>query len=284
MSTAQVRFDEIEFHEGIKNPREELKDIDDLMASIRSVGLQVPLTVLQSEVRNGEHTDHYYLVVGFRRHEAIRRIRDVDPNAFQTVEVKKFKGSVAEAQVLNITENVQRSELSPLEVCRGVEILLNLGYKQKDVAEKIGKSQSWVSSAMQFRRQATPQLTQAVEAGAVSYGFARNIATLPDTDQVEQVDRLIAGAANGANGENGRVAGISGEPADIEEAIVRKKVRESSGRIIRPTSTEVRYEIDRLRANNGEALKDDSFALGILVALEWTLGERKTLQQVVADA
>jgi ParB-like chromosome segregation protein Spo0J len=133
MATTSIPFDEIAFHPDIVNPREELRDIDELEASIRAVGLQVPLTVLHQENKrpqNGEKRNKYFLVVGFRRHEALKRIREGDENAFRSVEVKRFKGSIIEAQVLNLTENIQRCELTPLEIANGVEILFNLGYKQ----------------------------------------------------------------------------------------------------------------------------------------------------------
>jgi len=267
MATSQIPFDSIEFSDEITNPRDELKDIDDLVSSIKSVGLQVPLTVLH-EVRlvDGEKDDRYCLVVGFRRYEAITRIRKQDSNAFRTVEVKKFNGSAAEAQVLNITENIQRSELTPIEICRGVEILLNLGYKQKEIADKIGKSQTWVSNAMQFKRRATPQLQDAVREGNVSYGFARDIATLPDREQRQRV-KQIQGSGNGKKAKAKEI-----------ETGVRKDVRESSRRIIRPSTAEIRYEVQILFADsNGDGLGD--FDGGVLAALEWALGEKKTLRR-----
>jgi len=267
MATSQIAFNSIEFSDEIKNPRDSLRDIDDLMLSIKSVGLQVPLTVLQAvTVRDGAKQDRYYLVVGFRRYEAISRIRAQDSNAFRTVEVKKFKGSSAEAQVLNITENIQRSELTPIEVCKGVDILLNLGYKQKEIADKIGKSQTWVSNAMQFKRRATPQLQDAVREGDVSYGFARDIATLPDRDQRDRVRQI-------RESEPG-----DGSSAKDVETGVRKEVRESSGRIIRPSTAEIRYEVQSLLIdNNGNGL--DDFDSGVLAALGWALGENKTLRR-----
>ncbi|MHC4930171.1 MAG: ParB/RepB/Spo0J family partition protein [Planctomycetota bacterium] len=267
MATSQIPFDSIEFSDEITNPRDELKDIDDLMSSIKAVGLQVPLTVLHEVTSvDGEKKERYCLIVGFRRHEAISRIRKQDPNAFRTVEVKKFKGSAAEAQVLNITENIQRSELTPIEICRGVEILLNLGYKQKEIADKIGKSQTWVSNAMQFKRRATPQLQEAVREGKVSYGFARDIATLPDKEQRQRV-KQIQSSGDGKK-----------DKAKEVETGVRKEVRESSGRIIRPSTAEIRYEVQRLFTDsNGDGL--DDFDGGVLAALEWALGEKKTLRR-----
>ena len=188
MATTMIAFDEIEFHDEIQNPRDELKDIPELVASIKAVGLQTPLTVLHREnkkPKDGEKKDEFYLVVGFRRYEAVRRIRESDPKAFSNIEVRRFKGSAAEAQILNLTENVQRSELSALEIANGVETLLNFGYKQKDIAGKIGKSQTWVSNAMQFRKHAVPQLKDAVKKGEISYGFGRTIATLADKEKLD---------------------------------------------------------------------------------------------------
>lgn len=274
MATSQIPFDSIEFSDEITNPRDELKDIDDLMSSIRAVGLQVPLTVLQDvRVVDGEKKERYCLIVGFRRHEAISRIRSQDSNAFRTVEVKKFKGSAAEAQVLNITENIQRSELTPIEICRGVEILLNLGYKQKEIAAKIGKSQTWVSNAMQFKRRATPQLQEAVREGNVSYGFARDIATLPDKEQRDRIKQIQDSGAKPGDGKS---------KAKEVETGVRKEVRESSGRIIRPSTAEIRYEVQRLSSDKGGDDFDD-FDHGVLAALEWALGEKKTLRRPDAE-
>ena len=265
MSTTKIIFDSIKFHDEITNPRDGLKDIDDMVLSLKSVGLQVPLTVKEDP---GDK-EVFYLAVGFRRHEAIRRIRLSDPNAFKMVEVKKFKGSFAEAQVLNITENIQRSELTPFEICRSVEILMNLGYKQKEVADKIGKSQTWVSNAMQFTKQATPQLQNAVKSGDIPYGFARDLSSLPDKEQRDKV-KIITKKSNSS--DQNEVEG----PARTIDPEVRKVVRESSGRVIRPSTSEVRHEVMRLSKETGPS----DFDKGVLVALEWILGERKTLRMV----
>jgi len=276
MATTSIPFSDIGFHNEIHNPREELKEIDELKASIRSVGLQVPLTVLHredKEGKNGARRDLYFLVVGFRRHEAIRQLREEDPKAFRSVEVKKFKGSIVEAQVLNLTENIQRSELTPVEIANGVEILLNLGYKQKEIAQKIGKSQTWVSNAMQFRRQATPQLKNAVKDGHISYGFGRAIATLPDGEQRDRVSQIMATVPTELTDKSADDVNVNNKDVETQ---VRKEVRESSGRAIRPATIEVRDEVNRLQQERDSL---DDFDLGILVALTWTLGECKTLKR-----
>ena len=275
-ATTSMPFDDIEFHAQIVNPRESLKDIEDLMASIKAVGLQMPLAVLQRDEideETGESVTRYYLIAGFRRHEAIRRLREEQPGSFQMVEVKKHKCSIAEAQVINLTENIQRSELNSMEIARGVEILNNLGFPQNEIADKIGKSQTWVSNALNFQRRATPQLRDAVRSGEISYGLARNISTLEDSKQCKLVGdaRQIYSLANASLEESDARAAMA-----KAEAKIRREVRESSGRAIRPTTVEIRDEVTKL-AQEQSSLNE--FDLGILVALSWTLGERKTLEK-----
>lgn len=56
---------------------------------------------------------------------------------------------------------------------------------------------------------------------------------------------------------------------------MRKMVRSSSGRVVRPSTEEIRYEVKLLT----DGASSDVFDHGVLVALEWVLGERKTLRR-----
>lgn len=262
---ATVAFASIEFHPDFRNSRKRLGDVEGLKESIKSAGLQNPLTVLEMPERKGEETcNKLYLIAGFRRYEAIRQIRGEDPNAFKEVPVAKRQGSLAEAHFINLIENVQREDLTPLEIADSVEYLLNLGYKQTEISKKIGKSQTWVSNALAFKRQAVPQLQEAVNEGKVSFVLGQQIATLPDKEQRSTVKKII-------NGD-------SREKKPTSQAEIRKEIREASGRPIRPTTAEVRHEIARLDEESSKNKLDD-FSLGVWTALKWLLGERKTLRR-----
>jgi hypothetical protein len=54
-----------------------------------------------------------------------------------------------------------------------------------------------------------------------------------------------------------------------------RKVTKESGRVIRPSTAEIRHEVKRLL----ESSAHDDFEQGVLVALQWALGERKTLRR-----
>lgn len=64
------------------------------------------------------------------------------------------------------------------------------------------------------------------------------------------------------------------DESDVQGASVRKVTKES-GRMIRPSTAEIRYEVKRLL----ETSVHDDFDQGVLAALQWALGERKTLRR-----
>ena len=286
-NTITIKYSDVEFHPDIKNPREDMGDMDGLIQSIRQVGLKTPMWVLHRETKRrppdvpeSEFRRHrYYLVAGFRRHEAIRRMREDNPGAFEEIEVTRVKGSIAEAQVLNITENIQREDLSLVEIANAVMLLLNLGFKQSEIAQKIGKSATWVSNAIEFRRAATPQLRNAVQEGRISYVLGRQIASLSENDQREQVAELV---------NDQQVDDVGHEPAEtkksrVADVDIRTKIRESSSRIIRPTIGELRQQLSVLRVKQGKDVDFGDYELGLLAGMEWCLGEKKTLLRPTLD-
>jgi ParB-like chromosome segregation protein Spo0J len=181
---------------------------------------------------------------------------------------------VAEAQVLNITENIQREDLSPVEIANAVMLLLNLGFKQNEISQKIGKSPTWVSNSIEFRRSATPQLRDAVQEGKISYVLGRQIATLGDGDQREKVAELTEDDGQPAGEESEAAETKKGRAADVD---IRTKIRESSSRIIRPTIGELRQQLAALRVAQKNDEEFGDYELGLLVGMEWCLGEKKTL-------
>jgi hypothetical protein len=69
------------------------------------------------------------------------------------------------------------------------------------------------------------------------------------------------------------------DPNDVEEAPGENEVTDTdarkSGRVIRPSTQEIRYEAMRYSGNGSL----DDFEKGVLTALQWMLGEKKTLRR-----
>lgn len=59
---------------------------------------------------------------------------------------------------------------------------------------------------------------------------------------------------------------------------MKKTDSESHGRISRPTTVEIRHELIRMTRDSSKGSLNE-FELGVIAALEWTLGERRTLRR-----
>jgi ParB/RepB/Spo0J family partition protein len=130
------------------NPRANLGDLDGLAASIAAVGVLEPILVRLSPVvqvkRVAGDTDVpvYQIVAGHRRHAAAK-IAGLD---LIPCLVREFTEQARiEAMVI---ENLQRQDLSPFDEARGLTQLVNVGLSQRDIAERVGCSQSHVSKRL----------------------------------------------------------------------------------------------------------------------------------------
>ena len=151
-------------------PRREFKteELAELEASIGTSGLLQPVTVR----KKGEL---YELVAGERRLRAVTNLGWKDIPAI----VKDFDDQTL--LVLALVENLQRSDLNPIEEARGYQRLLaefNLTHQQ--VADAVGKDRTTVTNLL--RVLTLPDvIQQAVEKGQLSVGHARALLALDES-------------------------------------------------------------------------------------------------------
>jgi ParB family chromosome partitioning protein len=153
-----------------RNPRRSFDDgeLHDLASSIRQHGIVQPIVVRTLA------TDRYEIIAGERRWRAAQLaglieiaviIRDVDDKT---------------ALEIAIVENVQRSDLNPLEEALGYEQLIaEYGYTQNDLGEIIGKSRSHVANSLRLLK-LPESVRDLLAAGSLSAGHAR--ALVPTSD------------------------------------------------------------------------------------------------------
>lgn len=153
-----------------RNPRRQFNEaeLQDLANSIRQHGVVQPVVVR----RLGP--DSYELIAGERRWRASQLagltdipviIRDVDDRT---------------ALEIAIVENVQRSDLNPLEEALGYEQLIaDHGYTQNDLGEIIGKSRSHVANSLRLLKLPEPVRDMLAD-GALSAGHARALVLTSD--------------------------------------------------------------------------------------------------------
>jgi len=115
------------------NPRESLGALDELVASIRSVGILQPLVVVRQE-----GPPRFMIVCGERRWAAALEA------GLQLVPVVVRVLTEQQRVEAMLIENLQRSNFTRLEEARAFQHLLTMGLTQVEVARRVGKSQSYV--------------------------------------------------------------------------------------------------------------------------------------------
>jgi ParB family chromosome partitioning protein len=143
-------------------PRSPIRDQDllELAASIEEHGIIQPLVV--TEMRDG-----YQLIAGERRWRAAR--------VAGLPEVPVLVKDVAPSEVLELAlvENLQRTDLNPLEEAMAYEQLAEtFELTQQQIAQRVGKSRAAVSNTVRLLKAARP-VREALLEERISEGHAR---------------------------------------------------------------------------------------------------------------
>ncbi|WP_404365833.1 plasmid partitioning protein RepB C-terminal domain-containing protein [Sphingomonas sp. MMS24-J45] len=156
----------------VLNPRVRNRKIfDELVESIRTVGLKKPITVRRADALN-----RYELVCGQGRMEAFVKLGQ------QTIPAQVIEATREECYVMSLVENMARRNLSPLELVREVGALRQRGYGNAEIAEKIGFSTEYVYSINMLLEKGEERLLDAVERGIIPHTIAAEIAKATDAD------------------------------------------------------------------------------------------------------
>lgn len=140
-----------------------------LAQSIATHGLLAPIIVR----RDPALADRYEIITGERRWRAAKLAGET------TIAAIVREADTGEAVELAILENVQRTDLNPIEEASGYRALIEEhGYTQDELGRRIGKSRPAVTNAL--RLLTLPDSVQAlVRDGKLSAGHARALVALP---------------------------------------------------------------------------------------------------------
>lgn len=154
------------------NPNQPRKNFDkeslnELAESIKLHGLIQPIIV-------NEMPDGYMIIAGERRYRAskICGLKEIDAI------VKQY--STKQIAEIAIIENLQREDLNPVEVAKGIKQLMEeFGLTQEKVSERLGKSRSAIANSLRILS-LYPEVIDLVEKGKVSFGHAKILASIED--------------------------------------------------------------------------------------------------------
>jgi len=201
-----------------RNPAQPRKHFDEaelseLANSIKTHGVLQPILV--RPIADGR----FEIVAGERRWRAAQR---AGLHAIPAV-IREFN----EVEVLEIAivENVQRSDLNPIEEAQGFQALIDrFGRTQQEIADAVGKSRPHIANML--RLLALPDdLQEMVRDGRLSSGHARAILTAPDPRglaqkaiseglNVREVERLAQVAKDEKHGPRASVLAAEAKSAD----------------------------------------------------------------------
>lgn len=175
---------ELELSKIYPNPNQPRKNFDqkaleELADSIKVHGLIQPIIV-------NESGDRYMIIAGERRWRACQMA------GLTAVPVIIKHYTEKQVSEIAIIENLQREDLNPVEVARGIKKLMEeYQLTQEKVAERLGKSRSEIANYNRLLG-LDNEVLELVENGKVSFGHAKCLAGLDDREQQIYLAKQVA--------------------------------------------------------------------------------------------
>ena len=206
-----------------RQPRSMMEDeaLNELAASIRSIGLLQPVVVRPVDAG-------YELVAGERRWRACKLAG--------LTRIPAIIRETGDDQMLRdaLIENLQRVDLNPLDEAAAFRQLVDdFGATHEEIAERVGKSRAAVTNSLRLL-QLSPDVQQRIAAGTFSAAHGRAIAALADhAAQARAAARVVADALSVRQTEElVRTMVGTGEPLRERAAARRDPKKERSAGIL----------------------------------------------------
>lgn len=181
---AERRLDELPLDSIQPNPEQprtnfKKEDLEELAASIEKEGLLQPIVVRKVG-------DHYQIIAGERRWQACRTL------GLQSVPVRIKEADDDKALELALIENVQRSDLNPIEEAYGYKRLMDRRHMtQSEVAQAVSKGRSTIANALRLL-ELPESAQQLLFEEKITAGHARAILAVPTKEGREKLTERLA--------------------------------------------------------------------------------------------
>ena len=154
------------------------ESLSELVDSIKTHGIIQPLVVAHTPAG-------YQIIAGERRWRASRLV------GLKEVPVRIIETSPQGLLEMAIVENVQRSDLNPIDRANSFERLLKeFSMANTDICIRIGKSPAYVSNTLRLL-DLPDALKDGLISGVISEGHARALAAIPDTQMMIEAYKVI---------------------------------------------------------------------------------------------
>ena len=157
------------------------QQLEELAGSIREHGILQPLVV------SVEEAGRYRLIAGERRWRAAGM---AGLDTVPIVILEDAGDAVEERLTLALVENLQRSDLNPIELATAFEQLSGSGWTQERIATEVGKSRTAVANLMRLRR-LPDAIQELLASGALSEGHGRALLGAHASEQMALAQRAV---------------------------------------------------------------------------------------------
>lgn len=201
-------------------PRTNFKkdEIEELAQSIKKDGLLQPILVRKSGAV-------YEIIAGERRYQACKEL------GLKKIPARLWEADSDKALELALIENIQRSDLNPIEEAYGYKRLMERkGMTQSEVAQTVSKGRSTIANALRLL-DLPEEAQQLLFEEKITAGHARAILSIPSAEgrksltkklmdeklsvrEAESIARLLAGKDNASASASKRVP----TPASFKKA------------------------------------------------------------------
>lgn len=155
------------------------QELAELTASVKQSGLLQPVLVR----RKGDGM--YELISGERRWRAAKEA------GLEKIQAVVRNCGDEEAVVLALVENLQRTDLNPMEMARAYHRMANeFGLTQDIIARRVGCERSSIANVGRLM-QLPPEVQQLIESNQLSLGHAKVILSLPGQNEQLRVAQLV---------------------------------------------------------------------------------------------
>lgn len=215
--TAVSGIDMIAISDVSPNPFQPRKHFDEeslstLADSIRELGVLQPILVRKSE--NG-----YELIAGERRFRASKRVGLTEIPAL----IKDVNDSVSLEQA--IVENIQRSDLNPLEESAAYQQLIEeFELTHDQVAKRVGKSRASVTNTLRLL-QLPPSIQKMIRDSKLTMGHARALLSTPDRELQESIAKKAVAEGWSVRSMEEAVREVSEDEIDLTKPQTRSQLR-----------------------------------------------------------
>lgn len=165
-----LHIDEVRLHPEIGNHRRlDPQKVEHYRTDIMQHGLLEPLVVWE------KNRDEYYLVGGFHRLEAIRKIREERADYFERVDVRVVSADLDEVKALNLKLNADRVDTKITDFFDTIIHLNNVNWSRERIAEFFDRSVSWIEDIIRYVPPMPAEVRRRMEEGRLSWERAKRI-------------------------------------------------------------------------------------------------------------